>query len=191
MPARKTPTSGKAKAGKAKTTKAKTAKAKIVPGKCSGWKAILNMMPPGPSILRVHISETRIQGHTERGRASGNQSGDFAAEENSEAAHRYRAPDSASCERDLHQENQVQVPEGHDPARWGHDQRADRHVALVAVFWEKPGCLAAQSARSMPNRCARLWRAVSQIPRQARRRRAYQVTGRGLRQSRCCGRPAP
>ena len=53
MPARKTPTSGKAKAGKAKTTKAKTAKAKVAPGKCSGWKAILNMMPPGPSILRV------------------------------------------------------------------------------------------------------------------------------------------
>ncbi|HEX3230992.1 MAG TPA: hypothetical protein VHQ95_18590 [Pyrinomonadaceae bacterium] len=53
MPARKTPTSGKAKAGKAKTTKAKTVKAKVAPGKCSGWKAILNMMPPGPSILRV------------------------------------------------------------------------------------------------------------------------------------------
>jgi len=53
MPARKTPTSGKAKAGKAKTTKAKTVKAKVALGKCSGWKAILNMMPPGPSILRV------------------------------------------------------------------------------------------------------------------------------------------
>jgi hypothetical protein len=53
MPARKTPTSGKAKTGKAKTTKAKTVKAKVVPGKCSGWKAILNMMPPGPSILKV------------------------------------------------------------------------------------------------------------------------------------------
>jgi hypothetical protein len=53
MPARKTPTSGKAKAGKAKTTKAKTAKAKVVPGKCSGWKAVLNMMPLGPSILKV------------------------------------------------------------------------------------------------------------------------------------------
>ena len=48
MPARKTPTSGKAKAGKAKTIKAK-----VIPGKCSGWKAILNMMPPGPSMLRV------------------------------------------------------------------------------------------------------------------------------------------
>jgi len=58
MPARKTPTSGKAnagkaKAGKSKAAKAKTVKAKVVSGKCSGWKAILNMMPPGPSILKV------------------------------------------------------------------------------------------------------------------------------------------
>jgi hypothetical protein len=48
MPARKTPTSGKVKASKAKTIKAK-----VIPGKCAGWKAILNMMPPGPSILKV------------------------------------------------------------------------------------------------------------------------------------------
>jgi len=48
MPARKTPTSGKAKAGKAKATKAKAVKAKLVPGKCSGWKAVFNQ-----SILRV------------------------------------------------------------------------------------------------------------------------------------------
>ena len=53
MPAKKTPTSSKARAGKAKATKAKTVKAKVVAGKCSGWKAILNMMPPGPSILKV------------------------------------------------------------------------------------------------------------------------------------------
>ena len=43
MPARKKTTSKKAKAGKAKA----------VAGKCSGWKAVLNRMPPGPSILRV------------------------------------------------------------------------------------------------------------------------------------------
>ena len=53
MPARKKPTSSKAKSGKKKATKAKTTKAKVAPGKCSGWKAVLNMMPPGPSILRV------------------------------------------------------------------------------------------------------------------------------------------
>jgi hypothetical protein len=53
MPARKKPTASKAKAGKAKATKAKTIKAKVAQGKCSGWKAVLNMMPPGPSILRV------------------------------------------------------------------------------------------------------------------------------------------
>jgi len=53
MPARKKPTSSKAKAVKAKATKAKTGKAKVVPGKCLGWKAVLNLMPPGPSILRV------------------------------------------------------------------------------------------------------------------------------------------
>src|SRR5438128_621879 len=52
MPARKTtkPKVMKAKAGKAKAGKAK---AKAAPGKCSGWKAIFNMMPPGPWILRV------------------------------------------------------------------------------------------------------------------------------------------
>ena len=53
MPARKTHTSSKARAGKAKATKAKTITAKVATGKCSGWKAVLNMMPPGPSILRV------------------------------------------------------------------------------------------------------------------------------------------
>jgi hypothetical protein len=53
MATRKTPTSGKAKAGKTKATKATTSKAKVAAGKCSGWKAILNLMPPGPSILKV------------------------------------------------------------------------------------------------------------------------------------------
>lgn len=57
MPARKKPTSSKAKAGKAKATKAKKkaygGKTYVPPGKCSGWKAVLNMMPPGPSVLRV------------------------------------------------------------------------------------------------------------------------------------------
>jgi hypothetical protein len=47
MPARKT-TSKKGKA-----TKAKAPAAKAVQGKCSGWKAVLNMMPPGPWVLRV------------------------------------------------------------------------------------------------------------------------------------------
>jgi hypothetical protein len=53
MPTKKKPTASKAKARKAKATKAKTIKAKVVAGKCSGWKAILNMMPPGPSMLKV------------------------------------------------------------------------------------------------------------------------------------------
>jgi hypothetical protein len=48
MPARKT-----SKATKKKAIKAKTGKAKAAPGNCSGWKAVLNMMPPGPWILRV------------------------------------------------------------------------------------------------------------------------------------------
>src|SRR5258708_35572291 len=46
MPARKTTT-------KKKAAKTKTGKAKASPGNCSGWKAVLNMMPPGPWILRV------------------------------------------------------------------------------------------------------------------------------------------
>ena len=48
MPAKKAPTSKKAKAGKAKATKAKAITAKVIPGKCSGWKAVFNK-----SILRV------------------------------------------------------------------------------------------------------------------------------------------
>jgi hypothetical protein len=38
-----------------KTTKKKTSKAKVAsaPGTCSGWKAVLNIMPPGPWTLRV------------------------------------------------------------------------------------------------------------------------------------------
>lgn len=48
MPARKKASSSKAKAKKAKPSPAKTAT-----GKCSGWKAVLNMMPPGPWVLRV------------------------------------------------------------------------------------------------------------------------------------------
>ena len=38
-----------------KATKSKTSKAKVAPsqGKCSGWKAVLNIFPPGPGILRV------------------------------------------------------------------------------------------------------------------------------------------
>lgn len=48
MPARKKTSSSKAKASKAKTSKAK-----VPPGKCGSWRAVLNMMPPGPSILRV------------------------------------------------------------------------------------------------------------------------------------------
>jgi len=48
MPARKA-----AKTTKSKATKGKAAKAKAAPGKCGGWKAVLNMMPPGPWILRV------------------------------------------------------------------------------------------------------------------------------------------
>lgn len=48
MPARKV-----RKATKSKAVKGKTSKAKAAPGKCGGWKAVLNMMPPGPWILRV------------------------------------------------------------------------------------------------------------------------------------------
>ena len=48
MPAKKAPTSKKAKAGKAKATKAKAVTAKVIPGKCSAWKAVFNQ-----SILRV------------------------------------------------------------------------------------------------------------------------------------------
>jgi hypothetical protein len=43
MPARKKITSSKTVPGKTK----------VPSGKCSGWKAVLNMMPPGPSVLRV------------------------------------------------------------------------------------------------------------------------------------------
>ena len=35
-----------------KTTKSKASKAKVAPGKCSGWKAVLNLFPPGGT-LRV------------------------------------------------------------------------------------------------------------------------------------------
>jgi hypothetical protein len=48
MPARKRTSSSKSKGGKAKPSAAK-----VTTGKCGGWKAVLNMMPPGPSILRV------------------------------------------------------------------------------------------------------------------------------------------
>jgi len=50
MPTRKAKKTTKSKAVKGKAGKAK---AKAAPGKCSGWKAVLNMMPPGPSVLRV------------------------------------------------------------------------------------------------------------------------------------------
>ena len=46
MPTRK-------KTASTKAGKAKTSKAKVASGKCSGWKAVHNMMPPGPSVLRV------------------------------------------------------------------------------------------------------------------------------------------
>ena len=46
MPARKSTKSKKAKPAKGK------GKA-VVKGKCGGWKAVLNMMPPGPWTLRV------------------------------------------------------------------------------------------------------------------------------------------
>jgi hypothetical protein len=38
-----------------KVTKSKTSKAKASTsqGKCSGWKAVLNIFPPGPGVLRV------------------------------------------------------------------------------------------------------------------------------------------
>ncbi len=50
MPAKKTKKAKKAtKAKPAKTTAAK----KVAAGKCSGWKAVLNMMPPGPWLLKV------------------------------------------------------------------------------------------------------------------------------------------
>jgi hypothetical protein len=48
MPTRKKTVSAKAKPGKAKSSKAK-----VVSGKCTGWKAVHDMMPPGPSVLRV------------------------------------------------------------------------------------------------------------------------------------------
>ena len=41
------------KTTKGKAVKRKAGKATAVPGKCGGWKAVLNMMPPGPWILRV------------------------------------------------------------------------------------------------------------------------------------------
>lgn len=43
-------TKKKGKSAKAKSSKSKTASST---GKCSGWKAVLNMFPPGPSVLRV------------------------------------------------------------------------------------------------------------------------------------------
>lgn len=41
------------KAAKKTTKKAGAGKAKVVSGKCGGWKAWLDMMPPGPPTLHV------------------------------------------------------------------------------------------------------------------------------------------
>ena len=73
MPASKK-TASKAKPSKAKTSKAKTSKAKVAAGKCSGWKAVLNMMPPGPWVLRVTGNASfrhMLQSHSEGSRPAG------------------------------------------------------------------------------------------------------------------------